>query len=376
MLKIIISIGILLCHFTLSAQDVYRSYGGIPVFQGSPLNLAPELGLGELKMKTQDFISQNLDQAFTQKYLPKDKNVEFNIQYTVEANGMVLPESIMVNTSVDFFNLKMKSVLVKLPRFIPAKSSVTKENYAYTLKFTPEFFVNQNNQLIPVYRQDLPNIVQYIDTHESELFEAATNLGYNTKGNDKIVNIVHFRTNENKDITDMRIFIEHEAFSEKIKRYILNIEENDNDLFKELRANNNYAVNVYLFLRSTQPYMNTNQVNAVYPGCEKKGSKKEKDDCFRTKITNYVHRNTSDYIFTIVPPGEYKIRVFFTIDAKGNVEDVKVRAPYPKLEEETNHIISLLPKMAKPGLVNGKPGSTTYFLPINLVVTKPPISND
>lgn len=365
MRKFIFLISFLLCHFALTAQNVYHTYG-YPIFQGSSLNLAPELGLGELKMKTQDFISKNLDQAFVQKYLPKDQNIEFNIQYTIEANGMVLPESILVNTSVDFFNLKMKSVLVKLPRFIPAKTPETKETFAYILKFTPEFFVNQNNRLIPVYRQDLPDFTLSIPLDKPDLIEASNSLGYDTKLNSRITNRVHFRTNENKEITDVRIFTEHEVFSKKIKPFILNLSKNDERLFDILRKNTNYALTSYIFLTVAQSVIPGNETVVIYPGCENKIGNKEKQDCMSFKISNYVNRRFNKTIFKNIPIGIHKTRVFFKVNEKGNVIDVRVRAPYLVIEREVIRIISMLPQMTAPGMQEDKPVIVSYFLPINI----------
>ena len=51
------------------------------------------------------------------------------------------------------------------------------------------------------------------------------------------------------------------------------------------------------------------------------------------------------------------------IDEKGNIGQVRARAPHPRLEKEAARVINSLPKM-KPGKQRGKPVGVMYSLPI------------
>lgn len=356
---------ILLGHLTLSAQNVLNT-SSYPIFNGSSLNLPQELALGDLKMKTQKFISETLDTAFVRKYLPKDQNIEFNIAFTIGADGKVLPENIFVNTSVDFFNLKMKSVLVKLPRFIPAKiiDSRQTQPFEYILTFTPEFFVNQNNQLIPVYRQDLPLITIYIYNDEEELIQTANKLGYYSNAQNNIANILHFSTNATKEIIDIRVFTENNAFSEKIENYILNLKVHNEKIFNKLHKNTNYAAKTNLRLSGMLPIIAGNETVVTYPGCENKVSNLEKRECMTNKIQNYIMRRFNDKIFQNIPIGEYKTHVFFQVDTTRKVVNTKVTAPYLVIEREVKRIFRLLPDMAEPGKQEGQAVVVSYYIPI------------
>ena len=61
--------------------------------------------------------------------------------------------------------------------------------------------------------------------------------------------------------------------------------------------------------------------------------------------------------------GYQRITSSFIIDKKGQIVNIRVRAPHPQLKDEAIRVINLLPKM-KPGKVNGKAVSVSYLLPI------------
>jgi len=65
--------------------------------------------------------------------------------------------------------------------------------------------------------------------------------------------------------------------------------------------------------------------------------------------------------------GKKRIVAQFKIDKNGDIVDLKVRAPHPKLEEETQRVIKSLPQMI-PGQVDGEKVSVLYGLPINFVI--------
>nr|WP_262910798.1 energy transducer TonB [Wocania arenilitoris] len=87
------------------------------------------------------------------------------------------------------------------------------------------------------------------------------------------------------------------------------------------------------------------------------------------KITNLIQRKfqgddiASEYGLT----GVQKIDVQFTIDKTGKVNNIKTRAPHPKLEGEVIRVINLMPEMT-PGKQNDKNVDVIYTLPIKFKV--------
>ena len=61
--------------------------------------------------------------------------------------------------------------------------------------------------------------------------------------------------------------------------------------------------------------------------------------------------------------GFQRITSAFTINKNGDIINIRVRAPHPRLEDEAIRVINLLPKM-EPGRQNGKAVSVSYLLPI------------
>jgi protein TonB len=102
----------------------------------------------------------------------------------------------------------------------------------------------------------------------------------------------------------------------------------------------------------------------IYPGCEKAKDNEERKQCMSEKITKLIQRKfdgsiASDYGLI----GKQKIDIQFTIDKTGHITDVITRSPHPKLDEEAERVINILPTML-PGKQRDKPVGVIYNLPI------------
>ena len=106
----------------------------------------------------------------------------------------------------------------------------------------------------------------------------------------------------------------------------------------------------------------------VFKGCEGL-SKTENKKCFDKKMKRFVQRNfDADLASDLgLNSGKYKIHTQFIIDDKGNVMDIKIRAPHTKLKKETQQLIEKLPKFT-PGKQNDKNVRVRYTLPISFQV--------
>ncbi len=102
----------------------------------------------------------------------------------------------------------------------------------------------------------------------------------------------------------------------------------------------------------------------VYPGC--RGNNKELRDCFSKNITKFVSKKFNTELASdlgLAQGSVQRIYVMFKIDSKGNIADIRARAPHKKLKSEAIRVINLLPKMT-PGRQRGKPVGVSYSLPI------------
>ncbi|MCM8568797.1 energy transducer TonB [Gramella jeungdoensis] len=102
----------------------------------------------------------------------------------------------------------------------------------------------------------------------------------------------------------------------------------------------------------------------IFPGCENKRNNEERKKCMSEKISSYVNKEfDTDLGAELGLSGINRVIVQFRIDEKGNIGQVRARAPHPRLEQEAARVINSLPKM-KPGKQRGKPVGVMYSLPI------------
>lgn len=102
----------------------------------------------------------------------------------------------------------------------------------------------------------------------------------------------------------------------------------------------------------------------IYPGCEKFKTNDERKKCMSEKISDFVNKNfDTDLGSELGLSGVNRVIVQFKINEKGNIVDVRSRAPHPRLEQEAARVINKLPKM-QPGKQRGKPVGVMYSLPI------------
>ena len=115
------------------------------------------------------------------------------------------------------------------------------------------------------------------------------------------------------------------------------------------------------------PYISI-QNAPVFKGCE--GLSKENNKiCFDEKMKKFVQRNFNAGIANELGlhSGKHKIQTQFIIDSKGNVVNIKIRAPHKQLEKETSRLLKKLPKF-EPGKQNNKAVKVRYTLPITFRV--------
>lgn len=106
----------------------------------------------------------------------------------------------------------------------------------------------------------------------------------------------------------------------------------------------------------------------VFKGCEGL-SKSENKKCFDRQMNKFIQRNFNTSLANELGlrSGKHKIFTQFIIDKNGEVVDIKIRAPHPKLKSETLGTIQKLPKF-KPGRQNNKFVKVKYTLLITFQV--------
>ncbi|MBR9913443.1 MAG: hypothetical protein GYB32_01240 [Algicola sp.] len=101
----------------------------------------------------------------------------------------------------------------------------------------------------------------------------------------------------------------------------------------------------------------------TFPGCENEDEAVRKQ-CTIDAIANFIDRNFNKDIANILGlSGTQRIMSVFKIDRDGQVVFIQSRASDPRLSDEADRVIALLPQMV-PGLQRGKPVTVPYSLPI------------
>ena len=105
----------------------------------------------------------------------------------------------------------------------------------------------------------------------------------------------------------------------------------------------------------------------VYPGCV--GTKQDLKLCFNKNVQKHFVRNfNSDLPNQLgLSTGRKRVLIGFLISKTGDVKNILVRAPHPKIKEEVIRVMNLLPKM-KAGKQRGKAVGVKYNIPFTLIV--------
>tara|TARA_R110002049_G_scaffold65035_1_gene170911 strand:+ start:30583 stop:31479 length:897 start_codon:yes stop_codon:yes gene_type:complete len=92
-------------------------------------------------------------------------------------------------------------------------------------------------------------------------------------------------------------------------------------------------------------------------------STEEKRDYFQKEVQKLIEENFDVGQGNLTLSGKQKIQVQFKIDSLGFVNDIKTRAPHPKLETEAKRVVQILPQFI-PAKQTSKSIAVVYTLPI------------
>lgn len=111
------------------------------------------------------------------------------------------------------------------------------------------------------------------------------------------------------------------------------------------------------------------EIAPVWPGCEAK-SGSGIDACFRQKLAQHIGKNFKYPAEAYKKNQQGKVVVEFFINEQGTVDIKSVSGGSSLLQAEAKRNISAIPKMAKPGMMAGKPRSLKYIVPITFKTGK------
>jgi len=120
------------------------------------------------------------------------------------------------------------------------------------------------------------------------------------------------------------------------------------------------------------------EIPPIYKGCENFKSITKQRKCFDSSIQQHIAKNfNSEVAYSKskkkeknclgLESGKIKIYAKFNINENGEIEDINIKAPHPKLEKEAFRVIKLVPKMT-PGTSNGKAVNVSYTVPMYVIL--------
>jgi protein TonB len=102
----------------------------------------------------------------------------------------------------------------------------------------------------------------------------------------------------------------------------------------------------------------------VFPGCEMLTDNNQRRECMSTEIGKLIYRRfNTELAGELGLTGNQRIYVSFVIDKKGELSQLQVRAPHPRLEREAERVVKMIPKMM-PGIQNNREVEVRFTLPI------------
>ncbi|TBW30162.1 energy transducer TonB [Gramella sp. KN1008] len=106
----------------------------------------------------------------------------------------------------------------------------------------------------------------------------------------------------------------------------------------------------------------------VFPGCEGFSDNKDRKKCMSSGINQFVRKEFNTGLGEKLGlSGTNLVVIMFVVNMKGEVEQIRTRAPHPGLEKEAERVIKLLPVM-QPGKQRGKPVPVSFVIPIRFKV--------
>jgi len=111
------------------------------------------------------------------------------------------------------------------------------------------------------------------------------------------------------------------------------------------------------------------EIAPTWPGCEGKNGSGI-DACFKQKLAQHIGKNFKYPAAAYKANDQGRVVVEFYINEKGNVDIKSVTGGSQLLQDEAKRNITAIPKMAKPGMMAGKPRAIKYIVPITFKTGK------
>lgn len=111
------------------------------------------------------------------------------------------------------------------------------------------------------------------------------------------------------------------------------------------------------------------EIAPVWPGCQSKSGARI-SACFKQKLAQHIGKNFKYPSAAYKSNDQGRVVVVFYITEQGTVDIKSVTGASKLLQAEAKRNITSIPKMAKPGMMGGKPRAIKYTVPITFKTGK------
>lgn len=111
------------------------------------------------------------------------------------------------------------------------------------------------------------------------------------------------------------------------------------------------------------------EIAPIWPGCQS-SSVIKRDHCFKQKLSHHIAKNFKYPAAAYKNNEQGRVVVTFLVITQGGIEIQNVSGGTAALQKEAKRNIMSIPKMAKPGMMGGKPRAIKYTVPITFKTGK------
>ena len=111
------------------------------------------------------------------------------------------------------------------------------------------------------------------------------------------------------------------------------------------------------------------EIAPVWPGCESK-SGAGIDACFKQKLAQHIGKNFKYPAAAYKANEQGRVVVEFYVTEQGTIDIKSITGGSKLLQDEAKRNITTIPKMAKSGMMGGKPRAIKYTVPITFKTGK------
>ncbi|TVZ55210.1 hypothetical protein OD91_0455 [Lutibacter sp. Hel_I_33_5] len=322
--------------------------------------------------KIKNHFINSIDFSISSNFKNQEK-LNIHLELSLDNNGTLNLDKI--KKADEIFYSEINSSVKSFPKLI-ASSSI---NNTFK-KFKHNIYLNFNKGKKPKFDKPIfnnfdsifkPNSENNLASYFSKNLNATELQNANLNRVNKKLSIF-FEINKKNKLHNIRTNSRSNILEQKIISLFKNFNIEELNLVDKHHFNS-YFTPIIVF-ENEKNIIKTNSIIGynripIFPKCRKSKDLVNAKKCFNTNIQKHFSKNFNSRLPNNLglSPGRKRVFISFTINKKGFVSKVNVRAPHPKLKKEIIRVIKKLPRV-KPAIFGRKLANIKYSIPFTLIV--------